>query len=150
MRNIIKKVLKEEFDSKSERIKSIVNKYGFVQAIDMIAGGIDTIRNAYQDNPSDFLNQFNDLTPEETVAVDKIYYIDKNRFPLFYYYHDEKNGNVYISYYRIWSFFSDVIGLGNKVIQNIIKKWLEETYNLKGLTPNSLTLLHPLNVGRDL
>ena len=29
MKNIIKQILKEEIDSKTQRIKSIVNKYGF-------------------------------------------------------------------------------------------------------------------------
>ena len=133
MRNIIKQILKEEIDSKSERIKSIVNNYGFEQAIDMIAGGKDTIRNAYQDNPKSFLNQFNDLTPVE--KDDKIYYVDKDRLPLFMYNQNEENGDVYINYYRIWVFFEKVIGLDNKVIQNIIKNWLEETYNIIGLTP---------------
>jgi len=133
MRNIIKQILKEETDLKSERIKSIVNKFGIKRAIDMIAGGKDTIRNAYQYNPKSFLNQFNDLTPVE--KDDKIYYVDKDRLPLFMYYQDIENGYIYTRYDRIWSFFSDVIGLNDKEIQGIMKNWLEETYNIKGLTP---------------
>jgi hypothetical protein len=133
MRNIIKQVLKEEFDLKSERIKSIVNKYGFEQASEMVVGGIDTIRQLYENNPESFLNQFNDLSPVET--VDKIYYVDKNRLPLFMYYPNRKNGEVYINYYRIWLFFSDVINLNYKEIKGIMEQWLEETYNLRGLTP---------------
>jgi hypothetical protein len=99
----------------------------------MVAGGKETIKQAYIDNPSEYLNQFNDLTPVET--VDKIYYVDKNRLPLFYYYLDEIDGYVSINYDRIWMFFSDVIGLDYEKIQGVIKNWLEETYNLKGLTP---------------
>jgi hypothetical protein len=133
MRNIIKQVLKEEIDSKSERIKSIVNKFGVKQASEMVVGGKDTIRNAYQDNPLEFLDQFNDLTTVED--RDKIYYVDKDRLPLFMYYQDIENGYIYTRYDRIWSFFSDVIGLNDKEIQNIIKNWLRKTYNIKGLTP---------------
>ena len=131
MRNIIKQVLNEEFDSKSERVKSIVNKYGIDKAIEMVAGGPDTIRNAYQDNPSSFLYNFNDLTPVEKDA--KIFYVDKDRLPLFYYYPDEKN--IHINYYRIWMFFSNVIELKYSETQDIIKNWLEDTYNIRGLTP---------------
>jgi hypothetical protein len=133
MRSIIKQILKEEFDSKSERVKSIVNKYGIEQAIEMVVGGPDTIRNAYQDNPLSYLNQFNDLTIVET--DNKIVYVDKDRLPLFYYFPDEKNGYVYFNYDRIWMFFSDVIGLKYSEIQTIINNWLEETYNLRELTP---------------
>ena len=133
MRSIIKQILKEEVDSKSERVKSIVNKYGIEQAIKMVAGGVDTIRNAYQDNPESYLYNFNDLTPVE--MDDKLFYVDKDRLPFFYYYPDDKNGYVYINYERIWKFFSKVIGLEPSEIKDILKNWLEETYNISGLTP---------------
>jgi hypothetical protein len=138
MRNIIKQILKEEINSQSERVKSIVNKYGIDKAIEMVAGGPDTIRNAYQDNPSEFINQFNNLTPVE--KDDKIYYVDKDRLPLFYYFPDEKNGYVYFNYDRIWKFFSDVIGIDYDETQTIINNWLEEAYNIRGLTPHALTM----------
>ena len=141
MRNIIKNILKEEVDSRYERVKSIVNKYGIEQAIEMVAGGIDTIRIVYEDNPESFLDQFNNLTPVE--MNNKIYYVDKNGSPLFYYFPDEKNGYVYIYYYRIWMFFSDVLELKYSETQDIIKNWLEKNYNIKGLTPTS-------TVARDL
>ena len=135
MRNIIKQILKEEIDSKSVRIKSIVNKFGVKQASEMIVGGTETIRRAYQDNPLEFLDQFNDLTTVED--RDKIYYVDKDRLPLFMYYQDIENGYIYTRYDRIWSFFKDVIGLDYEKIQGIMNNWLEETYNLTGLTPTS-------------
>jgi hypothetical protein len=133
MRNIIKQILKEEINSQSERVKSIVNKYGIGQALELVVGGMDTIINAYQDNPLSYLNQFNDLTQIE--KGDKIFYVDKDRLPLFYYFPDEKNGYVYFNYDRIWMFFSDVIGLKYSEIQTIINNWLEETYNIIDLIP---------------
>ena len=48
---------------------------------------------------------------------------------------DEKNGYVYINYHRIWMFFKEVINIEYSEIQDIINKWLDETYNLTGLTP---------------
>ena len=148
MRNIIKQILKEEIDSKSERIKSMVNRFGFDQAIEMIVGGMDTIKQAYQDDPVSFLEQFNDLTPVEKDG--KIFYVDKDRLPLFMYYQDKKNGNVYINYDRIWMFFSDVIGMEYKEIQGIMKNWLEQTYNLKGLTPKCGLLSKSYSVGTNI
>ena len=129
MRNIIKQILKEEINSQSERVKSMVKKYGIDQAIEMVAGGIDTIKQAYKDNPESYLNQFKDLTPVE--KDDKIFYVDKNGSPLFYYFPNKKNGYVYINYDRIWMFFSNVIELKYSETQDIIKNWLEDTYNLK-------------------
>ena len=132
MRNIIKQVLKEEVDLRSERVKFIVNKYGIGQAIELVVGGVDTIRNVYQSNPSEFLNQFNDLTPVEKDG--KIYYIDKDGNPLFYYFYPYKY-NVYIDYTKIWAFFEDILGLKDIEIKEILKNWLEDVYNLKGLIP---------------
>ena len=133
MRNIIKQILKEEVDSKSDRVKSMVKKFGIDRSIELVVGGMDTIINAYQDNPESFLDQFNDLTPVE--KDDKIYYVDKDRLPLFYYFTDEKNGFVFINYHRIWMFFEEVIGLEYSETQVIIKNWLEEVYDIKGLIP---------------
>ena len=148
MKVLIKKILKEEVDSRSERIKSIVNKYGIKRAINMVAGGVDTIRQAYQDNLISFLNGFNDLTPVQ--ENDIIYYVDENRLPLFYYYPKQKNGNVFINYDRIWLFFEGVFGLKYSETQSIIKNWLEETYNLRGLTPNCDIQTVFTAVGRNL
>jgi hypothetical protein len=148
MRNIIKQVLKEEIDSKSERIKSMVNRFGFDQAIEMIVGGKDTIRNAYQDNPKSFLNQFNNLTPIE--KEDKIIYVDKNGYALFYYLTNEKDGFININYNRIWVFFERVIGLEFMEIQNLIIEWLEEVYGITGLIPDNRILLGQFNWKRPI
>ena len=135
MRNIIKQILKEEVDSRSERVKSIVNKYGIDKAIEVL-GGMEIIRNAYQNNPLEFLNQFNDLTPFE--EDDSIYYKYKDGNSLFMYYPNEKNGVVYINYEKIWMFFSEVFRFEYSVVQDIINNWLEETYNLRGLKPQHI------------
>ena len=121
-----------------DKIKSVVNKYGFEYALTMF-DNIDIIRRAYYDNPSEFLNQFNGLNPVE--KNNAIYYVDKDKRTLFMYFQDRRNGVVYINYDIIWSFFQKVIGLDYKKIRGIIKNWLEETYNLSGLTPLMFPLL---------
>jgi hypothetical protein len=73
------------------------------------------------------------LTPE--VKDEKTYYVDEDRKPLFMYYQDEENGYVYINYDRIWVFFESIFGLNTLQTKEILKVWLEETYNLRGITP---------------
>jgi hypothetical protein len=74
-----------------------------------------------------------DLT--KVVKSSRTFYVNKDGLPLFYYYHFKKNGDVYISYDIIWSFFESNFNMNDFQIQEILKVWLSETYNLKGLTP---------------
>ena len=76
--------------------------------------------------------EFGDLTP--VVKDDKTYYVDEDRKPLFVYYQDSKNRDVYINYDRIWVFFDSIFGLSYLQTKEILTIWLEETYNLKGFT----------------
>jgi len=126
-------ITEEQNEKLNQKVKSMVNKYGVKETLRLFDNNTDIIRRAYQDNPSEFLNQFNDLTPVEKDGF--IYYVDNNRLPFFAYYVNKENKIVYINYYRIWVFFEKVIGLDEKEIQDIMKEWLEETYNLRGLTP---------------
>ena len=93
-------------------------------------------------------NEFGNLTP--VVQRERTFYIDEDRKPLFYYYQDSKNGNVYINYDRIWVFFESIFGLKDPQTKEILKVWLEETYNLKGYTPNARWYERLNRLGRDL
>ena len=77
--------------------------------------------------------EFGDLIP--AIVGDKTFYVDRDQRPLFYYYQDSKNGNVYINYDRIWVFFESIFGLNTLQTKEIMKVWLDETYNLRGITP---------------
>jgi DNA/RNA-binding domain of Phe-tRNA-synthetase-like protein len=83
--------------------------------------------------------EFGNLT--EVVRGDKTIYVDQNGLKLFYYYQDSKNRSVYINYNRIWIFFESIFGLDYSQTQKILKLWLEETYNLRGYTPEILPLI---------
>lgn len=74
-----------------------------------------------------------DLT--KVVKGSRTFYVNKDGLPLFYYYHFKKNGDVDISYDIIWSFFESNFNMNDFQIREILKVWLSETYNLKGLTP---------------
>jgi hypothetical protein len=81
--------------------------------------------------------EFGDLTPEVNGNIR--FYFDKDRKPLFYYYMDEKNGVVFIHYERIWVFFDSIFGMEYRQTMEIITIWLDETYNLRKLTPHHQT-----------
>jgi len=76
---------------------------------------------------------FGDLT--KVFKDDTTYYVDKDRKLLYYYYQDKKNGFVYVNYDRIWVFFESIFGLNHLQTQEILKVWLEETYNIRGVRP---------------
>jgi hypothetical protein len=78
-------------------------------------------------------DKFGNLKP--IVRNGKTFYINENKLILFYYYHDDKNRDVYINNDEIWSFLKSIFGLESKQIEDIIKQWLGETYNLNDLTP---------------
>jgi hypothetical protein len=141
-------ITEEQSEKLNHKVKSMVNKYGIEETLRLFDDNADIIKHAYQDNPLEFLEQFNDLTRIEKGNM--IYYVDNDRTPLIYYYMDKINGYVYINYDRIWSFFEDVIGLKRSEILNILKNWLEETYNIRALTPLPLEFYNPYLLGGDL
>jgi hypothetical protein len=53
--------------------------------------------------------------------------------------YDRKNGYVYINYDEIWSVLEDKFGLNYGEIQELTRVWLDEVYNLRGVTPESLS-----------
>ena len=77
--------------------------------------------------------EYGNLT--KVVRDDETFYIDKDRLSLFYYYQDKKNGYIYINYDRIWSFLESVFSMNHLEISELLKVWLEDTYNLRGVIP---------------
>jgi len=63
------------------------------------------------------------------VIDDKIYYVDENKFPLLMYGKDDTT--IFVNYEKIWVFFESIFGLKDLQTQEILKVWLEQTYNLR-------------------
>jgi hypothetical protein len=76
--------------------------------------------------------RFGDLTPYETDRYPDYIFFIKDKEIIFDY--NKKNGQVYISYYNIWSLLEDMFGMEYEQIQEVTKLWLEEHYNLRVTT----------------
>jgi len=46
-----------------------------------------------------------------------------------------ENGRLWVDYNTIWSDLENMFSLENDEIKSIINKWVEVTYNLRGVTP---------------
>jgi hypothetical protein len=131
-------ITEQQNEKLKKKIKLAVEKLGLKQSREILGDGI--IKQAYIDNPLSFLVQFNNLKQVEKDGG-KIIYVDNDNLPLIYYYkkdQESENGFYYISYSRIWSFFSGVMDYNYTEIKEIMKEWLGTTYNLRGLTPFEL------------
>ncbi len=49
-------------------------------------------------------------------------------------------GMLWVDYNTIWSDLKNIFGLESPEIKHIITKWAEETYKLKDVTPNIVSL----------
>jgi len=142
-------ITENQSDKINDRIRSTVEKLGLEDALKIFGGNKDIIRRSYKDNPLSFLDQFNNLKP--VIKDGRIYYVNENNIPLFYYYQDEKNGYCYINFWKIWVFFLIVFGYKYSEIQQLIKEWLGETYNLGELTPKGYeNLIDSINWKRPI
>ena len=110
MKNI-KRIIKEE-----------ISDFDWVKGVEPMKPGMEFLK-----------DNFDNL--EKVINGDKTIYVDSERKRLFYYYQDEENGWVYIDYDRIWAILEDNFGLNRTETQELITRWLEETYNLRGFTP---------------
>jgi hypothetical protein len=95
-----------------------------------------------------FLNRFNDL--EKVIKDGRVYYVDKDRKPLFFYFQNKKNEYIYINYDRIWSFFEEFFLMEYEEIQGILKGWLEEVYKIRGFIPKQKKRIINVLVGRGI
>lgn len=74
-------------------------------------------------------NNYGDLTPYKKETLPDYTFFVKDGKVVFEY--DKKNGVVYISYNKIWSFLENFLVLEPEEIQDITKKWVKENYKLR-------------------
>ena len=53
--------------------------------------------------------------------------------------YDRKNGDAYIDYSDIWLFLEDGFGLKYSETQAFTTRWVDEAYNLRGVTTKDIS-----------
>ena len=77
-------------------------------------------------------DNFGDLEPYETEKYPNQVFYRKGKEIIFTY--NKKNGQVFVNYREVWSFFKSFLGLENEQIRDLTKVWVEERYNLRVTT----------------
>jgi hypothetical protein len=130
---IVKRVINEEKLSKQDVLKKHVLKNGWREVANRI-GGFDILyKHAFNNDYNEFLNLFNNLEVVQSEEEPNwtLYRFEKGKNMVIY---NKENKYFYINHHIIWSFFEDGIDLNYGEIQKIMKKWLDEVYNLRGVT----------------
>ena len=133
------KLIKENVSLK-ERLLGLIKKVGFKSTV-RVVGSLDKTFEIFDiKEPMDFLNLFNDLdvVQSEEQQYWTLYKYRKGRNFMIY---DRKNDFFYISYDEIWSVLNDKFGLNKTETQKLTERWLDEVYNLRGVTPNALKMV---------
>ena len=128
------KLIKENISLK-EKLKNLIKKVSFESTVKVV-GSLDKTFEIFDiKEPMDFLNLFNDLESVQSEEFqDWTLYRYKKGYNFMIY--DRKNGEVYIDYDEIWSVLGSKFGLNYTETQKLTKIWLDEVYNLRGVTPN--------------
>jgi hypothetical protein len=129
---IVKRVIKEN-NTKMELINTIKDE-GFSSASEMVGGPKNLLKLLSIKTPMEFLHLFDDLNvvqSEENSNWDLYGYEPTYNIMLY----DRKSKYVYVTSDNIWSVLDNNFGLNYSEIQELIKVWLGEVYNLRGVTP---------------
>ena len=81
-----------------------------------------------------FLNKgYGDLTEYRTDEYpNSIFYMKDNKVYMEW---DKENGELWVDYDAMWEDLESWFSLDFNDIQSIIAKWVEETYNIRGVLP---------------
>ena len=132
----IRKVLREETNFKTKIHKTIKN-IGILDTMKITGGKDRFMKKMDIESPTDFLHLFDGMEvvqSEENPDWTLFRYKPKKNLMIY----DRKINEVYINYYEIWLVLEDHFGLNYTEIQRFTKRWLDEVYNLRGITTNLL------------
>ena len=133
--NIVKRVIKE--NAAKDSLIDMIKEEGWRSTSELVGGYKNLSKLAFDNNPMEFLNLFNDMdvVKSEKVPNWTLYRYEKGNNILIY---NRKNGNTYVNYYKIWEFLEKGFGLDFDEIQELTNEWLFEVYNLSGVTTLNL------------
>lgn len=130
----LKKIIREEINDFDWTQSNEINHLNWKENAENFGGAKNMTKDLYNNDPMNFLLSL----PKMDVVQSK----DNPNWTLFRYkpkenlmIYNRKNNVAYINYQKIWSFFQFGFELTNPETQQLIKAWLYEVYNLRGVTP---------------
>ena len=134
--NIVKRVIKE--NSVKDDLIQMIKDEGWDNTTELVGGNKNLAKLAFNNDPMNFLHMFDNL---DVVQSEKepdwvLYRYDKGNNMMV---HNKKNDEVYVNYYEIWQFLGGCFGLDYNEIQEVMKEWLFEVYNLSWVTPKRIS-----------
>jgi hypothetical protein len=95
--------------------------------------------NQLEDGVIYYLNEmYGDLEEYRTDEYPhKVFYMKGDNL---YMEHNLKNGRLWVDTDTIWTDLKTIFSLENPEIQNVITKWVEETYKIQGVTPIAMLI----------
>ena len=127
------KLINENISLK-EKLLGLIKKVGF-ESVTKIVGSLDKTFEIFDiKEPMDFLNLFNDLEVTQSDEYEDwtLYRYMKGNNIMTY---NGRTEVIYINYNEIWSVLENKFGLNYSETQELTKRWLDEVYNLRGVTP---------------
>ncbi len=124
-------------DKLKDKIKSVVFKLGLKSSVDLFGNSL--INQAFSNDPSSFLTQYNKLTK---IDKDGFIHLKNNDGETMVMFNRKrlKGGNVYINGNKIWMFFSYIMDLDREKIYELLKDWLKNEYGIVGLEPTPISV----------
>jgi hypothetical protein len=144
MKGIIRKILKEE--SLKQSLQQQIKEFGWMDTAELVNGSENLKKLSGIETPMDFLNLYNDLdvVQSEEKPYWTLFRYKKHENLMIY---DRKNDEVYIDYYGIWSVLFYVFDLNYIETQSLTETWLDEVYNLRGVTTKKFLYNQKRKVG---
>jgi hypothetical protein len=124
-------ITKNQQESIKIELQSMVKNIGWELTAKIVNGPKNLIKLAFNNNPMEFLNLFNDLNvvqSREEFYWSLFRYKKRNNLMIY----DRKNNSLNVSKKIFWSFLEEGFGLNHSKIRELMWIWLYDTYNLKG------------------
>ncbi len=126
-------ITESQHNSVQTKLKDMIKKLGWEQTAKVVGGPENLVKVGFNSDPMEFLNAFNDLDVTKSQNDDWTLFQDKRLNNIMGY--DQRNGYLYVDNSEIWTILKKYFGLTDPKIQKLLKRWVNKTYNLKGVIP---------------
>jgi hypothetical protein len=124
-----------------EKLKDLIKKVGFESMV-RVVGSLDKTFEIFDvKEPIDFLNLFNDLESVQS-ELNEVYVVYHYKKGHNFMIHNIENKYIYFNRDEIWLVLKNKFNLNKIEIQELTKIWLDEAYNLRGVTPTPCPIVN--------